>query len=157
MFTRQRTWISVGLITDGRQGGSRRAESDQAPLAISLAFHCNRFFAVGLPLGAVSGSSGGWADLLLQRVTDILLSFPGFLLRSPWWPSSILIAAGLGFLGLGVQSSTPEWGAMLGEARNYIFTDGNLATLPGLAIFLAVLAFNLLGDGLRDALDPRLA
>jgi ABC-type dipeptide/oligopeptide/nickel transport system permease subunit len=71
--------------------------------------------------------------------------------------TAILIASGLGFLGLGVQAPTPEWGAMLGEARNDIFNDPNLATFPGIAIFLAVLAFNLLGDGLRDALDPRLS
>ncbi|TMC08275.1 MAG: ABC transporter permease [Chloroflexi bacterium] len=70
--------------------------------------------------------------------------------------AAILIAAGLGFLGLGVQAPTPEWGTMLGASRNYIFSDPNLATFPGLAIFGAVLAFNLLGDGLRDALDPRL-
>jgi ABC-type dipeptide/oligopeptide/nickel transport system permease subunit len=70
--------------------------------------------------------------------------------------AAILIAAGLGFLGLGVQAPTPEWGSMLGASRNYIFSDPNLATFPGLAIFGAVLAFNLLGDGLRDALDPRL-
>lgn len=69
---------------------------------------------------------------------------------------AILLAASLGFFGLGVQPPTPEWGQLLGEARNYIFTDPNLATLPGLAIFAAVLAFNLVGDGLRDALDPRL-
>jgi ABC-type dipeptide/oligopeptide/nickel transport system permease subunit len=70
--------------------------------------------------------------------------------------AAILIAAGLGFLGLGVQAPTPEWGTMLGSSRNYIFSDPNLATYPGLAIFGAVLAFNLVGDGLRDALDPRL-
>ncbi len=69
---------------------------------------------------------------------------------------AILLAASLGFFGLGVQPPTPEWGELLGEARNYIFSDPNLATFPGLAIFAAVLAFNLVGDGLRDALDPRL-
>ncbi len=70
--------------------------------------------------------------------------------------TAILIAAGLGFLGLGVQPPTPEWGSMLGEGRNYIFSHPYIATFPGLAIFFAVLGFNLLGDGLRDALDPRL-
>ena len=69
---------------------------------------------------------------------------------------AILVAAGLGFFGLGVQPPTPEWGELLGEARNYIFSDPKLATFPGLAIFGAVLAFNLVGDGLRDVLDPRL-
>ena len=70
--------------------------------------------------------------------------------------STVLTAAGLGFLGLGVQPPTPEWGAMLGEGRNYIFTSAYVTTFPGLAIFVAVLGFNLLGDGLRDALDPQL-
>ena len=70
--------------------------------------------------------------------------------------ATILTAAGLGFLGLGVQPPTPEWGAMLGEGRNYIFTSPAVTTFPGLAIFVAVLGFNLLGDGLRDALDPQL-
>lgn len=70
--------------------------------------------------------------------------------------STILTAAGLGFLGLGVQPPTPEWGAMLGEGRNYIFSQPSVTTFPGLAIFLAVVGFNLLGDGLRDALDPQL-
>ena len=69
--------------------------------------------------------------------------------------TAILIAAGLGFLGIGVQPPTPEWGAMLGSARSYIFHAPHVATFPGIAIFLAVLSFNLLGDGLRDALDPR--
>jgi ABC-type dipeptide/oligopeptide/nickel transport system permease subunit len=69
---------------------------------------------------------------------------------------AILVAAGLGFLGLGVQPPTPEWGTMLGEGRQYIFRSPALTTYPGLAIFLAVLGFNLFGDGLRDALDPRM-
>ncbi|MFQ5898280.1 MAG: ABC transporter permease [Candidatus Methylomirabilia bacterium] len=69
---------------------------------------------------------------------------------------AILVAAALGFLGLGVQPPTPEWGTMLGEGRQYIFRARSLTTFPGLAIFLAVLGFNLFGDGLRDALDPRM-
>jgi ABC-type dipeptide/oligopeptide/nickel transport system permease subunit len=69
---------------------------------------------------------------------------------------SILLAAGLGFLGLGVQSPTAEWGTMLGEGRQFIFSAPHMTTFPGIAIFLAILAFNLLGDGLRDALDPRM-
>ena len=70
--------------------------------------------------------------------------------------TTLLVAAGLGFLGLGVQPPTPEWGTMLGEGRQYIFSAPYMATFPGLAIFLTVLGFNLVGDGLRDALDPRL-
>lgn len=185
---------------------------------------------VGVPLGAVSGYFGGWLDILIQRLTDILLAFPPIVLalglvaglgvglrnvviavgissvpsfirlvradslrlrELPFVEAAralgvspvlilfrhvipnavapvivqatlqmgfaILLAASLGFFGLGVQPPTPEWGQLLGEARNYIFSDPNLATFPGLAIFAAVLAFNLVGDGLRDALDPRLA
>ncbi|MDM5300243.1 ABC transporter permease subunit [Bacillus subtilis] len=70
--------------------------------------------------------------------------------------SAILIAAGLSFLGLGADPSTPEWGAMLSDGHNYLNTAPHVTIFPGLAIFLTVLAFNLLGDGLRDALDPKI-
>lgn len=182
----------------------------------------------GIPLGLVSGYYGGKIDFGIQRVTDTMLAFPGFLLAlalvavlgvglkntvisigismvplyirlvrgcvlsvreevyveaaravgtrdaiilirhilpnvmvpitvqtSLSMGMAILFAAGLGFLGIGVQPPTPEWGAMLGSARSYIFNAPHVATFPGIAIFLAVLSFNLLGDGLRDALDPR--
>ena len=69
---------------------------------------------------------------------------------------ALLYSAGLGFLGLGVQPPTPEWGAMLGSGRDYIYSAPHLTLFPGLAIFLSVLGFNLLGDGLRDTLDPQL-
>jgi ABC-type dipeptide/oligopeptide/nickel transport system permease subunit len=71
--------------------------------------------------------------------------------------TAILDAAALSFLGLGAQPPTPEWGFMLSEERNQVFTAPHLVFLPGFAIAITVLAFNLLGDGLRDALDPRLA
>ncbi|WP_120995011.1 ABC transporter permease subunit [Stutzerimonas urumqiensis] len=70
--------------------------------------------------------------------------------------SAILDAAALGFLGLGVRPPTPEWGTMLASARDYIQSAWWVVALPGLAILLSVLAINLLGDGLRDALDPKL-
>ena len=95
-----------------------------------------------------------WVILLRHVVPNALA--PVIVQASLQLGAAILIAAGLGFLGLGVQAPTPEWGTMLGSSRNYIFSDPNLATFPGLAIFGAVLAFNLVGDGLRDALDPRL-
>lgn len=69
--------------------------------------------------------------------------------------TAILWAAGLGFLGLGAQPPDPEWGAMLSRGREYIRSAHYLTTYPGLAIFFMVLGFNLIGDGLRDALDPR--
>ncbi|MCK5486104.1 MAG: ABC transporter permease [Desulfobacterales bacterium] len=183
---------------------------------------------IGIPLGLMSGYYGGKVDFGIQRVTDTMLAFPGFLLAlamvavlgvglkntvisigismvptyirlvrgcvlsvkeevyveaaravgtrdiailfrhilpnvmvpitvqtSLGMGTAILFAAGLGFLGIGVQPPTPEWGTMLGSGRVYLFNAPHVATIPGIAIFLAVLSFNLLGDGLRDALDPR--
>lgn len=185
--------------------------------------------ALGLPLGLISGYHGGRIDIAIQRLVDLMLAFPGFLLaltliallgvgvtnvvvsvglatapvyirlvrgvalsvrsqdyieaaRALGIPeariigrhvlpnclppvivqstlqlgTAILTAAGLGFLGLGVKPPTPEWGTMLGEGQTYLFSSWYIATFPGLAIFMAVMAFNLLGDGLRDALDPRM-
>ncbi len=184
---------------------------------------------IGVPLGMIAGYYGGWADLTISRVADMMFAFTSILLaltlvavlgvslqnviiavgisvvpviirlvrssvlslreepyveaaralgasdrriitrhvlRNALTPVlvhgtlsigvSILLAAGLGFLGLGVQSPTPEWGTMLGEGRQFIFNAPHMTTFPGLTIFLAILAFNLLGDGLRDALDPRM-
>jgi ABC-type dipeptide/oligopeptide/nickel transport system permease subunit len=68
----------------------------------------------------------------------------------------ILNCAALGFLGLGAQAPTPEWGTMLSDARSFLETSPWMVNLPGLCILIVVLSFNLLGDGLRDALDPRL-
>jgi peptide/nickel transport system permease protein len=71
-------------------------------------------------------------------------------------PAAILAEAGLSFLGLGIQPPTPSWGAMLNTARGYIQMTPWLAIVPGAAIFITVLAFNFLGDAVRDTLDPRL-
>lgn len=71
--------------------------------------------------------------------------------------TAILDAAALSFLGLGAQPPTPEWGTMLGTERSQVFTSPHLVFFPGIAIMITVLAFTLLGDGLRDAMDPRLA
>jgi peptide/nickel transport system permease protein len=70
--------------------------------------------------------------------------------------TAILAAAGLSFIGFGAQPPTPEWGVMISEGRQYISTQSWLSAFPGVAILLTVAAFNLIGDGLRDALDPRL-
>ena len=70
--------------------------------------------------------------------------------------NAILSVAGLSFIGFGAQPPTPEWGSMISEGRRYIATQPWLPLFPGLAILLTVAAFNLVGDGLRDVLDPRL-
>lgn len=183
---------------------------------------------LGVPIGALSGYYGGKLDLIVQRLIDIMIAFPGILLAIvivtmlgtgvenvmiatgiasiPTYTrlvrgsvlavkelrfvaaakvlgisdlriivrhilpncmgpivvqstfqvaTAILWAAGLGFLGLGAQPPDPEWGAMLSKGREFIRTAHHLTTFPGLAILLMVLGFNLLGDGLRDALDPK--
>jgi len=70
--------------------------------------------------------------------------------------TAILSAAGLSFLGLGAQPPSPEWGAMLSNGRDFLFTAPYMALFPGIMISILVLGFNLFGDGLRDALDPRM-
>ena len=184
---------------------------------------------VGVPVGAISGYYGGKIDIIVQRLVDIMMAFPGMLLAiiivavmgvglvnamiavgvvsiptyirlvrgsvlsiknreyvqaakaigvresviifkhilphclAPIIVQSslqigvaILWAAGLGFLGLGAQAPIPEWGAILSQGRGYIRTAHHVTTYPGIAIMLTVLGFNLLGDGLRDALDPKM-
>lgn len=85
-------------------------------------------------------------NCLAPLIVQATLSFSG----------AILDAAALGFLGMGAQPPTPEWGTMLAEAREFILRAWWVVTLPGLAILVTVLAINLMGDGLRDALDPKL-
>ncbi|MCC6904284.1 MAG: ABC transporter permease [Anaerolineae bacterium] len=185
---------------------------------------------VGTVIGGVAGYLGGWVDLILMRLMDILLAFPALLLAIaivavlgpglinamlaigivsiPAYArivrasvlsareedyveasralgagplhilfrrimpnvltplivqgtlgiaTAIIETAALSFLGFGAQPPTPEWGSMLGTERNQLFSAPHLVIFPGIAITITVLAFNLLGDGLRDALDPRLA
>jgi peptide/nickel transport system permease protein len=81
---------------------------------------------------------------------------PVFVTASLGVASAILIEAGLSFLGFGVQPPAPSWGNILTEGRTYIFDAWWLTVFPGLAILITVLSFNLFGEGLRDALDPRL-
>lgn len=184
--------------------------------------------AIGVVLGLLAGSLGGWIDSVIMRCMDILMALPSILLAivvvavlgpslintviavgivnlpsvvrivraavlvekkknyvvasksfgASWFriyvinvlpncmaplliqatfgfSDGILNAAALGFLGLGAQPPTPEWGTMLSDARSYIESASYLVTLPGLCILVVVIAFNLLGDGLRDALDPK--
>jgi peptide/nickel transport system permease protein len=184
---------------------------------------------VGLIIGAVSGTVGGWTDRVFMRVTDVFLAIPKLLLALAFvaalgpgivnaalaitltaWPpyarlaraealvvrnsdyvnairlagasefriivfhiipmclSSVIVrmtfdmagiiltAAGLGFIGLGAQPPLPEWGAMISTGRKFIFDQWWVATIPGGAIFIVSLGFNLLGDAMRDLLDPHL-
>ncbi|MGI6672880.1 MAG: nickel transporter permease [Limnochordia bacterium] len=201
-----------------------------ARLSLRVGFLSISFaLVVGGLLGLVSGYFGGWMDMIIMRLIDILLALPGFLLALAivaalgpglenvvmaigvsYVPSfarmmrssvlatreldyvgaaqalgasdsriiflhilpnsispiivlttlsmagAILSAAGLSFLGLGAQPPTPEWGSMIATARPFIRVSHWSVTIPGLAIFITVMCLNLVGDGLRDALDPRL-
>jgi peptide/nickel transport system permease protein len=184
---------------------------------------------LGLIIGAVAGTRGGWIDAVFMRITDVFLAIPKLLLALAFvaalgpgivnaalaitltaWPpyarlaraealvvrnsdyvnairlagasefriivfhvipmclSSVIVrmtfdmagiiltAAGLGFIGLGAQPPLPEWGAMISTGRKFIFDQWWVATVPGIAIFTVSLGFNLLGDALRDLLDPHL-
>ncbi len=95
------------------------------------------------------------ARILFQRILPNALT-PLIVQGTLGIATAILDAAALSFLGLGAQPPTPEWGLMLGEERNNVFNAPYLLFIPGTAIMITVLGFNLLGDGLRDALDPRL-
>lgn len=100
----------------------------------------------------LQGASTG--RILLRHIVPLCLS--SVVVRLTFdMAGIILIAAGLGFLGLGEQPPTPEWGAMISAGRDVILDQWWVATIPGLAIFIASLGFNLLGDGLRDVLDPK--
>ena len=183
---------------------------------------------IGVPLGAIAGSFGGWVDNVIMRITDVFLSFPPLLLAIAlvallgssltnaiiaisvsWWPwytrlvrgqaisikerkfvqaaetigtsrrkiifrhilpncispiivqasmdigGVILTIASLSFLGLGAQAPTPEWGLMISTGRAYFPDKWWCCIFPGLAIFVTVLCFNLLGDAIREILDPK--
>ncbi|HEU5300116.1 MAG TPA: ABC transporter permease [bacterium] len=94
--------------------------------------------------------------LVLRRHILPNVLAPVIVLATLGMAGAILTGASLSFLGLGVQPPTPEWGVMLSDGRNYLRRAWWITTFPGLAIMLTVLAINMLGDGLRDALDPRL-
>ena len=106
----------------------------------------------------VIASQVAGAGLLRQMFINVLPNCmaPLIVQATLGFSSAILDAAALGFLGLGAQPPTPEWGTMLADARQFIQRAWWVVTFPGLAILITVLAFNLMGDGLRDALDPKL-
>ena len=99
---------------------------------------------------------GDYFHILIKRILPNTLT-PLIVKGTLGVASAILDAAALSFLGFGPSRHTPEWGAMLGFERNSMFNAPHLVIFPGIAIIITVLAFNLLGEGLRDALDPRLA
>lgn len=106
-------------------------------------------------------SDGGQLALMLAKRFDCYLKLillnvvsPVVVLASLDMGGLLLSISALSFLGLGAQAPQPEWGRMLNDARPFIQTDPHTMIFPGLAIFISVMAFNLLGDGLRDVLDP---
>jgi ABC-type dipeptide/oligopeptide/nickel transport system permease subunit len=107
-------------------------------------------------VSATRALGGSHMQILFERILPNALT-PLIVQGTLGIATAILDAAALSFLGLGAQPPTPEWGAMLGAERNQVFTAPHLVFFPGFAIMLTVLSFNLIGDGLRDALDPRLA
>lgn len=107
-------------------------------------------------VSATRALGGSNMQILFQRILPNALT-PLIVQGTLGIASAILDAAALSFLGLGAQPPTPEWGSMLGAERNQVFTAPHLVFYPGFMIMLTVLAFNLIGDGLRDAFDPRLA
>jgi dipeptide transport system permease protein len=104
---------------------------------------------------AVRVAGAGRLRIMFRTILPNCLA-PLIVQSALFFSSAILDAAALGFLGMGAQPPTPEWGTMLAEARDFILRAWWTVTFPGLAILLTVLAINLVGDGLRDALDPRL-
>ena len=105
-------------------------------------------------IAAVRLTGASAARIVLRHVAPLCL--PSLVVRVTLDMSGIILtAASLGFLGMGAQPPSPEWGAMIAPARRFILDQWWVPTIPGIAIFLASLAFNLLGDGLRDVLDPK--
>ncbi len=100
------------------------------------------------------GGAGHWRVMVSEVLPNC--TAPLIVQASLGISTAILDAAALGFLGLGAQPPSPEWGTMLADAREFVLRAWWVVTFPGLAILITVLAFNLLGDGLRDALDPKL-
>jgi len=101
--------------------------------------------------------AGGMSDfrIMIKHVLPNAIG-PVIIFMTGSLSGMILLAAALSFLGLGVRPPRPEWGAMLSEARDFMRTAPHMMTFPGLAIVFSALSFNMIGDGLRDALDPRL-
>jgi peptide/nickel transport system permease protein len=105
-------------------------------------------------IAAVRLTGASSSRIVLRHILPLCLS--SLIVRVTLDMSSIILtAAALGFLGMGAQPPSPEWGAMIASGRRFILDQWWVPTIPGVAIFVASLAFNLLGDGLRDVLDPK--
>ena len=104
---------------------------------------------------ARASGAGVWPIMRHHLLPNVL--GPVLVFSSTQVSLSIILAAGLSFLGLGVQPPTPSWGTMLDAGRSHLFDAPHLTIFPGLAIAVLVLGFNFLGDGLRDRVDPKLA
>lgn len=104
---------------------------------------------------AAHALGGSDFKIMVRHIVPNILS-PLIVQSSMGIASGILSAAGLGFIGLGIETSVAEWGTMLNYGRKFMRTHSYLTIFPGVAIMLTILAFNLLGDGIRDALDPKL-
>jgi len=104
---------------------------------------------------AARAAGTGDARIIVRHILPNAIA-PIIVLATVGMAAAIIAEAALSFLGLGVQPPTPSWGSMLNEGRAFLRTSPHISTLPGLAIMVTVLGFNFLGDGLRDALDPRL-
>ena len=138
---------------------------------------------IGTILGLMAGFLGKKVDFIIMRFADIMLAFPSLLLAISIGvkksvimfkhilpncisslivlftlnvPASILSESSLSFLGIGAQPPSTSWGLMVVRGKQYLFTDPWISIAPGIAILVIVLAFNFLGDGLRDAIDPYL-
>ncbi|MPM89426.1 Dipeptide transport system permease protein DppC [bioreactor metagenome] len=106
-------------------------------------------------VGAAKASGSGHMRIVVKEIIPNAVG-PIIVETTQSLSNMILEASGLSYIGMGVQAPRPEWGAMLSEAREVMRTEPYLIIIPGAFIILAALSFNLLGDGLRDAIDPRL-
>ncbi|MDD9874123.1 MAG: ABC transporter permease, partial [Gammaproteobacteria bacterium] len=132
--------IAIALTTWSPYARIARAEA--------LTLRGSEFILAARAQGA---STGG---ILLRHITPLCVS--SVIVRLTLDMAGIILtAAGLGFLGLGAQPPTPEWGAMISTGRQFLLDQWWVPTIPGIAIFIVSLGFNLLGDGLRDVMDPR--
>ena len=144
MFEPSLTAVMLGLVTIVWAGYARIVRG------LVLAVKERSFVEAARSAGA------GWGRVVVRHVLPNMIS-PVVVLATIEIGQLLLAISTLTFLGLGAPPPTPEWGAMLNEGRTYFLSDPLVALVPGVTISLAVLGFNLVGDGVRDALDPRLA